>query len=249
MESETAAPSGVQSLERAFGLLALLAQHHDFGLPIRQVVHLTGLSRPTVHRMLSYLMRTHYVEQDAKTHAYRLGSAAMLLGMRTMSRPPLVTQFINIMRRLAHRTGEGVFMIVRIGDYSYNIHHEQISTRSAALQSLVGATRLLGLGVGSLSLLSMMSDAEINQHYERHQGQYSVHNLSLGRLITGVERTRRLGYSIAAGEGVAGAGHAFDVAPGQAAISVFASRTRMPLARRHEIGDLIVQEVRSQIGG
>jgi DNA-binding IclR family transcriptional regulator len=242
------ASTGVQSLERAFGLLALLAQHHDYGMAMRQIVQATGLSRPTVHRMTSFLMRLHYVEQDETTHAYRLGSAAMLLGMRTMSRPPLVAEFINTMRRIARRTGEGVFMIVRIGDYSYNIHHEQISTRSPALQNLVGATRLLGLGVGSLSLLSMMSDNEIRQHHARHQAQYMAHSLSIGRLLTGVERTRRLGYSVASGGGVAGAGYAFDVSPGQAAISVFSPRARMPLARRHEIGTLIIQEVHLQIG-
>jgi len=221
-------PGGVQSLERAFGLLSLLARHH---------------SRPTVHRMLTFLMHMHYVEQDPKTHAYRLGSAAMLLGMRTMSRPPLVTQFTNTMRRIARRADEGVFLIVRIGDYSYNIHHEHVPARSIALQNLVGATRLLGLGVGSLSLLAMMGDDEIRQHHERHQAQYTAHNLSLSRLMTGVERTRRIGYSVAAGEGVAGVGRAFEVAPGQAAISVFAPRARMLMARRHEIGALLIEEI------
>ncbi len=248
MATETSTSSGVQSLERAFGLLALLAQQHDYGMVMRQIVQATGLSRPTVHRMISFLMRLHYVEQDPTTHAYRLGSAAMLLGMRTMSRPPLVSEFLHTMRRIARRTGEGVFMLVRIGDYSYNIHSEQISARSPALQNLVGATRLLGLGIGSLSLLSMMSDNEIRLHHARHQALYMAQNLSIARLLTGVTRTRQLGYSVATGEGVAGVGYAFDLAPGQAAISVFASRARMPLARRHEIGAIVMQEVHSQIG-
>lgn len=248
MPTEASTSSGVQSLERAFGLLALLAQQHDYGMVMRQIVQATGLSRPTVHRMIAFLMRLHYVEQDPTTNAYRLGSAAMLLGMRTMSRPPLVTEFLHTMRRIARRTGEGVFMLVRIGDYSYNIHSEQISTRSPALQNLVGATRLLGLGVGSLSLLSMMSDNEIRQHHARHQALYTAQNLGIGRLLTGVDRTRRLGYSAASGQGIAGVGYAFDLAPGQAAISVVATRARMPLARRHEIGALVIQEVHSQIG-
>ncbi|NYT62494.1 helix-turn-helix domain-containing protein [Alcaligenaceae bacterium] len=247
MTATNPGPSGVQSLERAFGLLSLLAQHHDYGMAMRQIVQATGLSRPTAHRMLSFLIRLRYVEQDITTHAYRLGSAAMLLGMGTMSRPPLVTEFINTMRRISRRTGEAVFMVVRIGDYSYNIHHEHTATPSPVMQNLVGATRLLGLGVGSLSLLSLMSDDEINEHYARHQIRYAAYNLSLRRLFTGVQRTRDIGYAVAAGEGVGGAGFAFDVHPGQAAISAFAPRARASLARRHEMGALIVQEVQAQI--
>lgn len=247
MSAAESSGHGVQSLERAFGLLALLAEHHEYGLVMRQIVQTTGLSRPTVHRMLTFLMHKHYVEQDATSNAYRLGSAAMLLGMRTMSRPPLISQFIHTMRRVARRSGECVFMIVRIGDYSYNIHHEQAATPSAALQNLVGATRLLGLGVGSLSLLALMSDNEIRQHYERHQMHYALHNLSLRKLLIGVERTRHTGYSIASGESVAGTGFAFELQPGQAAISIMAPRSRLPVARRHEFGALIAHEVRSQL--
>lgn len=247
MDSSSPSPSGVQSLERAFQLLALLAAHHIYGLSMRQLVQITGLSRPTAHRMISFLMRKHYVEQDPKTAAYRLGTAAMLLGLRTMSRPPLVQDYLPTMRRLARRTGEGVFLVVAIGDYSYNLHLEQAEPRNPGLVSLVGATRLLGLGIGSLSLLSMLTDAEIRQHYARHAAEYGALGLSAARMLTGVERSRSLGYTLAAGFGVAGAGYAFEVPSGHAAISVLSPRTRMPLARRHQIAALIVQEVNSQI--
>jgi DNA-binding IclR family transcriptional regulator len=243
--TQRTAPTGVQSLERVFQLLSLLADDHDAGMSMQQLVQRTGLSRPTVHRMVSFLMQRHYVEQQADSHAYRLGTAAMLLGLRTMSRPPLVETYLNTMRRIARRTGESVFLIVRLGDYSYNLHLEEGETKSSSMRALVGATRLLGIGFGSLALLATMSDADIQQHYAHHQPEYAAHGLSVGRMRVGIERCRRLGYALAAGFDVAGAGHAFKVPSGLAAISVVSPKPRMPLARRHDIAALIVQEVRS----
>ncbi|MNY78041.1 hypothetical protein D3C86_2181310 [compost metagenome] len=68
-------------------------------------------------------------------------------------------------------------------------------------------------------------------------------------MFTGVERSRRLGYTLAAGHGVSGVGYAFRVPSGHAAISVVSPMGRMPLARRHQIAGLLVQEVDSQDAG
>lgn len=247
MSPATPPTTGVQSLERAFSLLSLLADHHVHGMSMRQLIQSTGMSRPTIHRMLSFLLRMHYAEQDPKTHAYRLGTAAMLLGLRTMSRPPLVQTYLPTMRRLTRRTGEGVFLGVGIGDYSYNLHLEQVPPENPMLRGLVGETRLLGLGIGSLALLAALSDTEIRQHYARHEAEYLANGLSAARILTGIERSRRLGYTLAAGFGVAGAGYAFEVPlSGLATITVVSPRARMPLARRHQIATLIVEEVKAQ---
>lgn len=247
MSSAPSSATGVQSLERVFSLLALLADHHAYGMSMRQLIQSTGLSRPTLHRMMSFLLRRHYAEQDPKTQAYRLGTAAMLLGLRTMSRPPLVQTYLPTMRRLTRRTGEGVFLVVGIGDYSYNLHLEQNPPENPNLRSLVGESRLLGLGISSLALLAAMSDTEIRQHFDRHTAEYVANGLNVARILSGIERTRHLGYTLAAGFGVAGAGYAFEVPlSGLAAISVVSPRVRMPMARRHEIAMLIAEEVEAQ---
>ncbi|ODV41964.1 IclR family transcriptional regulator [Cupriavidus sp. UYMMa02A] len=246
MAPPSSTPAGVQSLERVFSILALLADHHVIGMSLRQLVELTGLSRATAQRMIAFLLQLHYVEQDPKTRNFRLGTAAMFLGLRTMSRPPLVQlPPYHYCVPLARRSGEGVFLVIGIGDYSYNLHLEQVPPQNPDLMSLVGQTRLLGLGIGSLSLLSTMTNAEIRQHHERHAAEYHSHGLTIARILTGVERSRQLGYTLAAGFGVAGVGHAFAVPSGFAAISMVFP-TRMPLSRRHELGSLIVEEVNSQ---
>ena len=69
--------SGVQSLERAFGLLDLIAAHHERGVTLASLQAQSGLDRTTAHRMLRFLTGAGYVQRDATpARAYRLSSAS-----------------------------------------------------------------------------------------------------------------------------------------------------------------------------
>ena len=96
MSSEARTPSagGVQSLDRAFGLLELMA---DAGgeMPLSQLSAHSGLPLPTIHRIVRTLVASGYVRQlPSRTYALgprliRLGeSASRMLG--TWARPVLV---------------------------------------------------------------------------------------------------------------------------------------------------------------
>jgi len=58
------------------------------------------------------------------------------------------------MKTLARQSDDNVFLICRMGDMSYTLHLEQGSLAIPAYASLVGTTRLLGLGTGSMALLA-----------------------------------------------------------------------------------------------
>lgn len=231
---------GVQSLDRAFTLLCLLAEHHESGLTLPQLVALTGIDRTTAHRMLRYLTHAGFAVQDEPGKRFRLGMAAMALGLRTMNRSPLASACATRMKALARKTGDTVFLIVRIGDHGYCMHAEEGSHRVQHFHLLNGSTRLLGQGTASMALLAKLEDEEIVAHYERHRAEYEGSGLSLLKLQRGVERSRKLGYALAGAGGVAGVGYAFALPfAGEAAISIVSTASRMPVARRHEIGGMI----------
>ena len=96
---------GVQSLDRAFNLLCLLAEHHETGLTLPQLVAQTGIDRTTAHRMLRYLTHAGFAGQDEQGKRYRLGMAAMAMGLRTMNRSPLANACATRMKALARKTG------------------------------------------------------------------------------------------------------------------------------------------------
>ncbi|MGO4328648.1 IclR family transcriptional regulator [Cupriavidus sp. 2TAF22] len=231
---------GVQSLDRAFTLLCLLAEQHETGLTLAQLVAQTGIDRTTAHRMLRYLLHAGFASQDEQGKRFRLGMAAMALGLRTMNRSPLASACATRMKALARRTGDTVFLIVRIGDHGYCMHAEEGSHRVQHFHLLAGSTRLLGQGTASMALLAKLADEEIVAHYERHRAEYESSGLSLLKLQRGVERSRKLGYALAGAGGVAGVGYAFALPlAGEAAISIVSTASRMPVARRREIGEMI----------
>lgn len=109
---ETARGGGVQSVERAFGLLETLA---DAGgaLGVSQLAQEAGLPLPTIHRLVRTLVDLGYVRQDASRRyalaprLIRLGEASShLLGV--WARPHLA--------RLAAELGESANLAMLDGD-------------------------------------------------------------------------------------------------------------------------------------
>ncbi len=238
--------TGVQSLERAFGLLQAIARHQEHGVSLASLVAATGLDRTTTHRMLRFLTDAGYVEREATAgRAYRLGCAAMGLGLMAMTRPPLVDRLSPLMKSLARQSADNVFLVTRLGDFGYTLHLEQGAVPMPRYRELVGATRLLGLGTASMALLASLSDDQVQAHLRRHQAGYAASPASPLRIQRAIQRTRAAGYTLAAEPGVAGAGVAFDVpGAGLVALSILSSRARMPAARRHDLAKLMAQEVR-----
>ncbi|PVY80273.1 IclR family transcriptional regulator [Cupriavidus alkaliphilus] len=241
MPTKTSTPDGVQSLSRAFALLQRLAEQHEGGVALPELARQAGIDRTTAHRMARFLEAAGYIEREAASKRYHLGTAAMALGLRAMNRPPPNSVLVTRMKALARLTGDAVFLIVRIGDHGHCLHTEEGSHRIKSFQLLTGSSRLLGQGTGSMALLARMDDEAIRAHYARHRVEYEAGGLSLLRLMRGVERARASGYALAGADGVAGVGFVLPLSMGaEAAISIVSAASRMPVSRRHEIGRIIM---------
>ena len=84
-----AGSQGVQSVRRALAVLRLVATGQEQGVRLTDIATMSGLSRPTVHRLLRVLMEETAVEQDASTRRYLVGHELSLLGLARTDRFPL----------------------------------------------------------------------------------------------------------------------------------------------------------------
>jgi DNA-binding IclR family transcriptional regulator len=235
---------GVQSLARAFELLELIASHHEASLSQTAIQAISGLDRTTVHRMLSFLASKQYIVQtETPASCWRLGLRAMGMGLQALAQPPVVERLKPIMKTLARHSEDNVFLICRMGDMSFTLHLEQGRLAIPSYTMLVGTTRLLGLGTGSMALLAALPDELLNSHLLRHQSTYSAHHFSPLKIQRAIQRTRKLGYTLASDPEVSGAGVAFDLEGlGLVGLSILSSRPRMPVLRRHAMAQLILAE-------
>lgn len=237
---------GIQSLARAFNLLDIIAAHHETGIAQTDIQSACGLDRTTVHRMLSFLAGAQYIVQDEATRgSWRLGIRSMGIGLQAFAQSPITARLKPVMKTLARLSKDNVFLVCRMGDLSYTLHLEQGTMAITGYRALVGGTRLLGLGTGSMALLAALPDAQLDAHLERHQSAYTANRFSPYKMQCAIQRTRQLGYCLASDPAVSGAGVAFEIQGlGQVGLSILSSRPRMSVARRHEMADLILNEIK-----
>ncbi len=106
------AAGGVQSIERAFDLLEMLADA-DGALGLSELASASGLPLPTVHRLMRTLVNRGYVRQEA-SRRYTLGPRLIRLG-ETSSRM-LGTWLRPFLAQLVQLTGETANLAMLDGD-------------------------------------------------------------------------------------------------------------------------------------
>jgi DNA-binding IclR family transcriptional regulator len=239
---------GAQSVFRAVELLKLVGLNHERGISLAALVASTGLERTTAYRLLRSLEETGLVERNERK-LYRLGLEAMQLGLATMSRVPILERCRPMMIRLARRTEDTVYLVVRNGDSAHCIHYEEGAFPIKALVLQVGGLRLLGIGSAGTALLATLTEEELERFHARQREHLPVERQSLVHLRRLVAQARRRGYVCTdnlVAEGVSGVGVYFEVTPGTyAAISVGAIRSRMSEVRRAQIAQVMFEELRN----
>jgi DNA-binding IclR family transcriptional regulator len=242
-DAKAVPPRGAQSPQRVLALLQLLAQAPVQGVALRALVQQSGLDRTTAYRLLGVLVDSGLAQRDGGT-LYRLGDEALALGLAALQQPPLLQRCLPVMKSLARRSGEPVFLVVRAGDHSHCLHLEQGPRPVRAFADAVHRLVLLGLGSPSFTFLARMDDAEVAAHYARHADAYQAQRMGLAKLQRLVAQTRALGYAHIQAQGMGGVGMHFALGhSGEAALAVVAPAARMPRARGPAIAELLQQEM------
>jgi DNA-binding IclR family transcriptional regulator len=248
MDTDVKSVKGAQSVMRALDLFKRIGLNHELGLSLAALVEMTALDRTTVYRLLSSLVQAGLVERDDRKF-YRLGLEAMQLGLATMNRVPILERCRPMMIRLARRSEDTVYLVIRNGDFAQCLHHEEGAFPIKAMVLSVGGFRLLGVGSAGSALISTLTDEEIIAFHSRQRADLPPQRASLAQLRRFVAQTRRTGYAMTdnlVAEGVSGVGVGFEVTPRTfAAISIGAIHTRMDDHRRNWLAQLMMEELRS----
>lgn len=234
--------AGAQSVDRALSLLPLVARSPQQGLGLGAIVEETGLSRPTARRLLLSLIRSGMIEQDPKTKAYRLGEEIYVLGALAAPRFGLMDVAAETVMRLAEITEDTAYLSVRRDTFSVCMmrHEGAFPIRVQALQA--GYRHPLGIGAGSLAILSALPDSEVEDILDQSAALIAAEypRSSVPMLRDAVAQTRARGWALNPGMVLANSwavGCAVRLPNGQigGALSVAAIDSRMGAERQQEI--------------
>ena len=102
--------SGTQTVSRAISILRAIATKHSTGLRLVDIARITGLSSPTVLRILNTLINEGMVSRRKGSRHYLLGALVFELGLAAAHNFNLREICRPALQRLAERTGDTSFL-------------------------------------------------------------------------------------------------------------------------------------------
>ena len=248
-DDEAGRLSGTQSIERALTLMREIAAHNRTGSRLLDLASRTGLQRPTVHRMLKCLTLENMVQQDPDSHRYYLGPMVFELGLTAAPRFNLREICHPSMNRIAEATGDTVFLTQRSGLDSVCVDRQEGTYPIKTFTLEIGMRRPLGVGTGSLAILSALSDEEVRHVVNSNAPRLPEYGLTPSSLFAQVKRAQKLGYAVREMPTLAGVrsiGQALHNQSGIAfaALSISAISSRMSEKRVVELAGMLKNEMR-----
>ena len=189
------APAGTQSIQRVVMILRQLAARNRQGSRLADLVSSLDLEQPTVHRMLKSLVAESLVMQDQQSKRYYLGQAIYEFGLAASQRFDLRTVCAPILNSLARESGDTVFLTVRSGDEAVCLDRREGDSPIKIFTLAVGDRRPLGIGAGSMALLSAFPEPEIRRIVSSQAPRLASHGEPDAKsFLARVIKAKRLGY-------------------------------------------------------
>lgn len=185
--------SGAQSIQRALKITNLIASFNVDGLRVVDVAESLKISRPTTYRIMQNLVSEGWLLR--KSYRYFLGHKLFELGITAAPQFKLRELCQPSLERIARRTKQIAFLTIRSGLDAISITRS--SGKQVDLVALqIGVHRPLGIGAGSLCLLSNLSDEEVSQIVTANARRIRKYaDINTGILLENVNLCRQRGFA------------------------------------------------------
>lgn len=241
-EKRSAGPvNGAQSIRRAIALIRELAGADRQGVTASELAARSNIDRTTVHRILRCMAEEGMVSPAAGRGRYVLGQLAYEIGLAAGERLDLRSACRPALARIAAETGDAVFLMARAGHDAVCIDRLEGSYPVKTLVVNVGSRRPLGVGAGSLAILSALppeeAEAAISQNADKLGNYPGVTAAGLRKLVAKARAARSASLAVTGIPGVHAVAVPVCTSAGQvvAALSVAAITSRMGKTRQAAI--------------
>jgi DNA-binding IclR family transcriptional regulator len=150
---------GVQTLDRTFDILELLAAHEN-GLSVGQISGELGLHKSTVSRLLHSLQNRGYVDKDSATGLFRVGLRFIELSSAHLDNLELRVEAKPAMYDLSQSTGQTAFLAIRQGAEAVYVDKTE-TYNSLRRYSIIGTTMPLYSSALGKALICHLDRAEL----------------------------------------------------------------------------------------
>jgi len=240
---------GTQSIDRTVGVLKQVVAHGSHGLTVAELVAISGLERPTVHRIVQALERQGLLKRPAGSKRYLLGDYCRQMAAVFADRADLRTVCEPVLRAVSEETGNSAFLIARVGYESICLARVVGSYPVQVLTTNVGTRNPLGAGAGGLAILSTLPPAEQDECIRANAKRLAGYgSLTVSTLRALIRATQRRGHAVIGHynvPGVVGIGVAMRNASGNVMGAITTSSIDSRMTREHQ--QIAAQSITTQI--
>ena len=184
------------SLDRALRIIFATATAEQEDVGISELARETGLSKAVVHRIARTLVAREFFAYDDRTQRYRLGPAALIVGMSALSKLDVARLAQPYLQRLVDVTNETATLSALVG--SSRLYVSQVlSPQEIRMSVTIGTPFSLLRGGSSLSILAALPDDRIREILSAELGAETSEFRALNDRVEGI---RREGYAVSHGE-------------------------------------------------
>ena len=243
--------AGAQAVRRAMDVIRAVAAFQRSGANLSRVSQVTGLNSSTTFRILRSLTEERMLRYEQQERNYYLGMLAFELGLATQGELQVQNKWRDAVEIVSQRTRLTAYLMTRSDSEAICLLCSQGSMQIRAMPMDVGQRVPLGVGAGSLAILSNLEDAEVTRILESQKLRLALTprgGEEAQLIIQRVAETRANGFSVSAGSlavGVAGVGVAFQPRDSrlQLAISVSAVTDSIEPSEARRIADTIASAI------
>ena len=204
--------AGAQAIRRAVDVIRSVARLQRSDATLGKVARATGLNQSTAFRILRSLTEERMLYYDEARRAYHLGILAFELGLATAGKSQVQDVFRPVVEEISRRTRLTTYLMARSGNEAICLLCCEGVAVIRAKPIEMGQRLPLGIGAGSLAILSTCDDDEIADLLDgsaRSMEMFPGGKGQRSRIIEQVELARKNGFSITSGTvalGVSGVG-------------------------------------------
>lgn len=166
----------MSTIGKALALLDLLSQL-DGDVGLSDCARLASLDKATARRMLVELEKHGFIEQDAESRKYRLGSAPVRLARIREARYPFIGVAAPLVKALAEDAGETVHLAEFAGGRLSTVHVEDAPQAHRVIVKL-GTILPFHATASGLAFLAFCPQAEIASALSKPLERFSRHTIT-----------------------------------------------------------------------
>ena len=188
------------STQKSFQVLRILAATGAQGATLGEISAAAGLPKPTTHRLLAAMVQQGFALRGPKGRRYLVGPEIYALALKSQATVSLVERWRNSLLRIAERTGDSAFLMVRSGNDAVCMGMHEVLVHVRTLTGGPGGRIPLGVGPGSISILSTLNDDEVGTILTANDRRLRVLDAELPeRAPDLIAAVRKDGYALSVG--------------------------------------------------